>query len=176
MTVKISNYGGVVQSIWVPTRGGGVKNVALGFPKLSDYVKDFTQGATGKPWPLPGGSGNTYFGAIIGRYANRIANHSFTMKCSHCSNNGVTYNLPNNNNGNTLHGGFRGWNTKVWSPSTQITNHSVALKLTYLSPNMDQGFPAPVLATVTYTVTGGNSLRIGYRATNKSKTGQATVV
>jgi aldose 1-epimerase len=105
MTVKISNYGGVVQSIWVPTRGGGTRDVALGFSSLSDYVKDFTQGATGKPWPLPGGSGDTYFGAIIGRYANRIANHSFTMKCSHCSNNGVKYTLPNNNNGNTLHGG-----------------------------------------------------------------------
>ena len=176
MTVKISNYGGVVQSIWVPTRGGGVKDVALGFSSLSDYVKDFTQGATGKPWPLPGGSGDTYFGAIIGRYANRIAKHSFTMKCRHCSNNGVTYKLPNNNNGNTLHGGFRGWNTKVWKASTRTNKNSVALKLTYLSPNMDQGFPAPVLATVTYTVTGGNSLRIGYRATNESKKGQATVI
>jgi aldose 1-epimerase len=176
MTVKISNYGGVVQSIWVPARGGGVKNVALGFPTLSDYVKDFTQGATGKPWPLAGGSGDTYFGAIIGRYANRIANHSFTMKCSHCSNNGVTYKLRNNNNGNTLHGGFRGWNTKVWSASAAFGNDAVALKLTYLSPNKDQGFPAPVLATVTYTLTGGNSLRISYRATNRSKSGQATVI
>ncbi len=176
MTVKISNYGGVVQSIWVPTRSGGAKDVALGFSSLTDYVKDFTQGATGKPWPLPGGSGDTYFGSIIGRYANRIANHSFTMKCSHCSNNGVTYTLPNNNNGNTLHGGFRGWNTKVWSASAQAAKNSVALKLTYLSPNKDQGFPAPVLATVTYTLTGGNSLQIAYRATNQSKSGQATVI
>ena len=176
MTVKISNYGGVVQSIWVPTRSGGAKDVALGFSNLTDYVKDFTQGATGKPWPLPGGSGDTYFGSIIGRYANRIANHSFTMKCSHCSNNGVTYTLPNNNNGNTLHGGFRGWNTKVWNASAQTAGKSVSLKLTYLSPNMDQGFPAPVLATVIYTLTGGNSLQIAYRATNQSKSGQATVI
>jgi aldose 1-epimerase len=176
MTVKISNYGGVVQSIWVPAHKGGTKNVALGFPKLSDYVKDFTQGATGKPWPLPGGSGDTYFGAIIGRYANRIANHSFTMHCSPCSNNGVTYTLPNNNGGNTLHGGFRGWNTKVWNASTTTSKGSVSLKLTYLSPNLDQGFPAPVLATVSYTLTKGNALRIHYSATNKSTSGEATVI
>ena len=78
MTVKITNYGGVVQSIWVPGRGGKVANVALGFPKLSDYVNDFTQ-TSANPWPAAGGSGNTYFGAIIGRYANRIANASFTL-------------------------------------------------------------------------------------------------
>ncbi len=176
MTVKISNYGGVVQSIWVPASKGGTRDVALGFSKLSDYVKDFTQGATGKPWPLAGGSGDTYFGAIIGRYANRIANHSFTMKCSSCSNNGVTYHLPNNNNGNTLHGGIRGWNTKVWNSSTKASSSSASLKLTYLSPNLDQGFPAPVLATVTYTLTDKNALRINYSAANKSTSNEATVI
>ncbi len=176
MIVKIATYGGVVQSIWVPDRGGQSRDVVLGFPKLSDYVNDFTQGARGKPWPLPGGSGDTYFGAIIGRYANRIANHSFTMKCSHCSNNGVTYQLPNNNNGNTLHGGFLGWNTKVWQPATRGDKRSVSLELSYLSPNKDSGFPAPVLAKVTYTVTSGNALRIHYDAVNQSKSGEATVI
>ena len=75
MIVKITNYGGVVQSIWVPDRTGQLKNVALGFPTLSDYVNDFEN----QPWPAAGGSGDTYFGGIIGRYANRIANHSFTL-------------------------------------------------------------------------------------------------
>ena len=65
------------------------------------------QGAAGVPWPLPGGSGDTYFGAIIGRYANRIANASFSL-------NGKTYTLDANNGTNTLHGGFLGWNTAVW--------------------------------------------------------------
>ena len=74
MTVNITNYGGVVQSIWVRDRWGTSRNVALGFPSLSDYVNDFTQGANSTSWPLSGGSGDTYFGAIIGRYANRIAN------------------------------------------------------------------------------------------------------
>ena len=79
MVVKITNFGGVVQSIWVPDRRGKSTDVVLGFPTLSDYVNDFFQGHTGTPWPAPGGSGNTYFGAIIGRYANRIANASFDL-------------------------------------------------------------------------------------------------
>ena len=73
MKVNISNYGGVVQSIWVPNREGKLVNVHLVFPTLADYVSDFTQGSTATPWPAAGGSGDTYFGAIIGRYANRIA-------------------------------------------------------------------------------------------------------
>ena len=81
MTVTITNYGATVQSIWVPDRWGKARNVALGFPKLSDYVNDFTQGATNTPWPLPGGSGDVFFGATIGRYANRIAGAKFTMTC-----------------------------------------------------------------------------------------------
>src|SRR5437764_10126896 len=83
MTVGITNYGGVVQSIWVPDRAEEVVNVVLGFPGLSDYVANFTD-------PPPGGSGATYFGAIVGRCANRIANHSFALD-------GVTYELPGNN-------------------------------------------------------------------------------
>ena len=94
MKVKITNYGGVVQSIWVPRRNGGLTNVALGFPTLSDYVSDFTQGATSTPWPLAGGSGDTYFGAIIGRYANRIGGASFNL-------NKTTYKLDANNGVNT---------------------------------------------------------------------------
>src|SRR5947209_18973459 len=93
MKVTITNYGGVVQSIFVPDRRGRLVNVALGFPRLSDYVADFTQGATQKPWPESGGSGDTYFGAIIGRYANRIADHSFTLS-------GKPYTLDANNGKN----------------------------------------------------------------------------
>ncbi len=111
MTVNITNFGGVVQSIWVPDKRGRTKDVALGFSSLSDYVNDFFQGHTGVPWPAPGGSGNAYFGAIIGRYANRIANASFSL-------NGTTYTLDANNGTNTLHGGFLGWNTAVWSAAT----------------------------------------------------------
>jgi aldose 1-epimerase len=178
MTVKISNYGGVVQSIWVPDRRGHLTNVALGFPTLSDYVNDFTQGATSTPWPLSGGSGDTYFGAIIGRYANRIANASFDL-------NNTTYKLDANNGTNTLHGGYLGWNTKVWAPSTSTGRNSVALHLTAdmpagegclpsLSPGCT-GFPAAVTATVTYRLTRDNQLQIRYKATNQSSN-LATVI
>jgi aldose 1-epimerase len=178
MIVKISNYGGVVQSIWVPNRRHHLTNVALGFPRLSDYVSDFTQGATGKPWPLPGGSGDTYFGAIIGRYANRIGSASFSL-------NGKTYKLDANNGPNTLHGGYLGWNTHVWTPSTSSDDDSVSLQLTAsfpagegclasLSPGCT-GFPAPVTATVTYTLTRDNQLKMTYHVVNDSST-DATVL
>jgi aldose 1-epimerase len=170
MTVKITNYGGVVQSIWVPDRRGNLTDVALGFPTLSDYVNDFTQGANSTSWPLPGGSGNTYFGAIIGRYANRIANASFTL-------NNTTYKLDANNGTNTLHGGYLGWNTDVWSATPASSGGSASLTLTATMPGGEgclaslspgcTGFPAAVKATVVYTLTPGNELRISYQATNE---------
>ena len=178
MTVKITNYGGVVQSIWVPSHGGGPTNVALGFPRLADYVSDFTQGATSTPWPLAGGSGDTYFGAIIGRYANRIANASFNL-------NNATYQLDANNGTNTLHGGYLGWNTQVWSPTPSANGSAAVLKLTgtfpqgegclmSLSPGCD-GFPAAVTATVTYLVTPDNQLKIEYHAVNDSSSLQTVI-
>jgi aldose 1-epimerase len=182
MVVKISNYGGIVQSIWVPDRHGHLTNVALGFPSLSDYINDFTQGADNTSWPLPGGSGDTYFGAIIGRYANRIANASFGL-------NSHTYKLDANNGLNTLHGGYLGWNTKVWTPSTSSDSNSVSLHLTADFPAGEgcdsarttgctgpfAGFPAPVTATVTYTLTRDNQLQINYHVVNDSST-DATVI
>jgi aldose 1-epimerase len=156
MIVKITNYGGIVQSIWVPDRKGGVKNVVLGFRTLADYVKDFTN-------PPPGGSGNTYFGAIIGRYANRIANGQFTL-------NGTTYHLPQNNGPNTLHGGPNAFNTQVWDATVQRGPHSVGLRLTYTDPAGYNGFPGAVTVVVTYTLTQENALRIEYRATTTAPT------
>jgi aldose 1-epimerase len=187
MSVAITNYGGVVQSISVPDRWGSTKDVALGFSTLQDYVSDFTQGATGVAWPIPGasGSGDTYFGAIIGRYANRIANHSFTMTCSApCTNNGQTYTLDANNGVNTLHGGFLGWNTAVWTATTQTGPNGPSLILTNTFPSGEgcltlsatcNGFPASVKATVTYTLTRNDALQIQYNAVNQSST-LATVI
>jgi len=163
MSVNITNYGGVVQSINVPDKRGGSKDVVLGFPNADDYYYDFTQGARSSPWPLSGGSGDTYFGAIIGRYANRIANASFTMTCSDCSNNGVTYHLDANNGVNTLHGGYLGWNTAVWNATPAGGPGYAALKLTNTFPagegclstltancSVDGGFPANITVTVVY--------------------------
>ncbi len=173
MTVNITNFGGVVQSIWVPDRRGGTKNVALGFSSLSDYVNDFFQGHTNVPWPAPGGSGDAYFGAIIGRYANRIANASFPL-------NGTTYTLDANNGPNTLHGGFLGWNTAVWGAATSTGPGFGALELTNTFKDGEgcdltrtttcTGFPADVQATVLYKLTNDNQLKISYTAINSSKT------
>jgi aldose 1-epimerase len=162
MIVRITNYGGVVQSIWVPGRHGRVADVALGFSKLSDYVNDFQN----QPWPAAGGSGDTYFGAAIGRYANRIANHSFTL-------NGTTYNLTGNNgpnNINTLHGGPDAWNTKVWSATMKTGAGSVSLILRLVDPDGYNGFPGQVTVTLTYTVTAGNALRVQWSATTTKPT------
>jgi aldose 1-epimerase len=172
MVVKITNFGGVVQSIWVPDRRGHSKDVVLGFSSLDDYVNDFFQGDKGTPWPAPGGSGNTYFGAIIGRYANRIANASFDL-------NGTHYTLDANNGPNTLHGGFLGWNTAVWSAATSTGPGTASLQLTNTfksgegcDPNQTKtpcnGFPADVQATVVYTLTRDNQLKITYTAINGS--------
>lgn len=157
MTVKITNFGGVIQSIWVPGRGGRVANVALGFSKLADYLKN-------DAYPQPsGGSGTTYFGAIVGRYANRIANGKFSL-------NGQTYTLPQNNGTNTLHGGPNAMNTKIWAATPVLGAHSVALKLAYTDPDGYNGFPGAVTLHVTYTLTQGNALRIDYRATTTKPT------
>jgi aldose 1-epimerase len=162
MTVRITNYGGVVQSIDVPGRGGRSADVVLGFRRLSDYVNDFEH----QPWPASGGSGDTYFGAIIGRYANRIANHSFTLD-------GTTYQLPGNNgpnNVNTLHGGPNAFNTKVWSARASAGRRSVSLQLTYVDPDGQNGFPGQLTTVVTYTVTTANALQIHYHATTTKPT------
>ena len=169
MKVRISNYGGVVQSIWAPDRHGRLANVALGFSNLGDYVNDFQN----QPWPASGGSGDTYFGAIIGRYANRIAGAEFTL-------NGHTYPLgsgppcpttPTPNNGpNLLHGGPDSYNTQVWNATPQQGAHSVGLQLTYTDPDCKNGFPGTVQNTVTYTLNDKNQLQIHYAATTDKPT------
>jgi aldose 1-epimerase len=149
--VRIINYGGIIQTVEVPDRRGHVTNVALGFATLADYV------AHNNPGP--------YFGALIGRYANRIAQGTFTLD-------GVTYHLPINNDPNSLHGGIDSFDKKVWT-STAGKNHDgdPTLRLDLTSPDGDQGYPGTLHATVTYTVTG-DSIRVDYRAT----TDKATVV
>ncbi len=162
MKVNISNYGGVVQSIWVPSRTHQLVDVALGFPYLGDYVNDFQN----QPWPdiATGQSGDTYFGAIIGRYANRIADASFTL-------NGTTYPLPENNNETTtLHGGPNSYNTKVWTANAITTNNYVALQLNYTDPAGYNGFPGAVSNTVTYSLDNNNNLHIYYEATSTAST------
>ncbi len=149
MTVKIITYGGIVTEIDTPDRDGKVADVALGFDNLADYVAK-----------------SPYFGAIIGRYANRIANGKFTLD-------GTTYTLAQNNGPNSLHGGVKGFDKQVWQASIVPPSHgSAGLELSYTSPNGEEGYPGTLKVDVTYTLTSRNELRIDYHAT----TDKATVI
>jgi aldose 1-epimerase len=157
MTVKITNFGGIVQQIDVPDKNGKVGDVSLGFKNLAGYVAN---DATKQP---SGGSGTTYFGATIGRYGNRIAKGTFTLD-------GKTYHLPINNGPNSLHGGTNAWNKQVWTPKAGMTSEGASLQLTLTSPNGQDGYPGTVVATVTFTLGSSNSLSIHYHATTSKPT------
>ncbi|WP_337100539.1 aldose epimerase family protein [Paenibacillus sp. YIM B09110] len=150
MQAAIMTYGGIMTSLAVPDRNGKLENVLLGYSSLEDYWR------IGNP---------NYFGALIGRYANRIADGRFTLE-------GVRYQLSVNDNPNTLHGGSRGFDKRIWHAEEVWSNGGVGLSLRYLSKDGEEGFPGNVEATVVYTLTDGNELRIDYAAT----TDQVTVV
>jgi aldose 1-epimerase len=150
MRVRILTFGGVVQSIEVPDRSAHADDVVLGFPTLDGYLNNT-------------GPTKTYFGAIVGRYGNRIAKGTFSL-------NGTEYHVPINNHGNSLHGGTGGFDTKVWQASPQNASDSVGLKLQYISPAGEMGYPGTLTTTVTYTVDHDNELRINYHATTDAPT------
>ncbi|KAA9149454.1 galactose mutarotase [Amycolatopsis acidicola] len=153
MKVQILSYGGIIQTLSVPDKHGKSANVVLGFPTLADYVAKNS----------PEAGGGVYFGALIGRYANRIAKGQFTLD-------GKTYNVPVNNNGNSLHGGLQGFDKKVWNVTEVPGKGTAGLKLTVTSPDGDQGYPGTLNATVTYTLDEQNRLSIGYQATTDAPT------
>jgi aldose 1-epimerase len=152
MRVRILNYGGIIQSIETPDRAGRSADVVLGFPTLADYVA--------KNSPAAGGP---YFGALVGRYANRIAKGAFSLD-------GATYHVPINNNGNSLHGGTSGFDQKVWQATEQHGPDTVGLALRYLSPAGEMGFPGTLTVTVTYTLDQHNRLTLDYQATTDAPT------
>jgi len=144
MAVAITNYGGRIVSLVVPDSSGNPVDVVLGYPSLHDYLAD----------------SNTYLGALIGRYGNRIARGTFTL-------NGKTYHLYINNAPNSLHGGHHGFDSKVWEarqPSDSV------LELTYVSPDGEENYPGTLTVHVTYTVTDDNALKISYEATTDKTT------
>lgn len=145
MTVKILNYGGTVTNILTADKEGKYGDVILGFDSLSGYLQ----------------SGNPYIGSLVGRYANRIANASFTLD-------GQKYQLASNNNGNSLHGGNKGFDKVVWTMEPQAGDSSV--KLIYISKDGEEGYPGTLTAEVIYTLTWDNSLKIEYKATTDKAT------
>lgn len=148
MQATITNYGGIVVSLEVPDRKGVPGDVVLGFDKLDGYSSD-----------------HPYFGAIIGRYGNRIAKGRFSLD-------GVEYVLARNNGENHLHGGLRGFDKVVWEARPQQPTSGSALELRHVSSDGEEGYPGTLTATVTYTLTDSSELRIDYLAT----TDKATVV
>ncbi len=146
MQVRITNYGGIIQSLDVPDRNGRLGDVVLGFDDLNSYVKH-----------------SPYFGAIVGRYANRIARGRFTLD-------GKTYHLYINNAPNTLHGGKVGFDKRVWTATPLHRGGDVGLALTYLSPDGQEGYPGDLHVRVVYTLLPDDALRIDYTATTDKDT------
>jgi aldose 1-epimerase len=146
MTVKVMTYGAIVTEIDVPDRNGKLANVVLGFDDLASYLR-----------------GHPHFGAATGRFANRIAKGRFTLD-------GREYKLPVNNPPNTLHGGSKGFDKVVWKAQDATGPGGQAVKLSYLSPDGEEGFPGNLSVSVTYTVTPADELRIDYTATTDKPT------
>jgi aldose 1-epimerase len=138
---RIMTYGGIIVSLRTPDRDGKLDDVVLGFDSVDQYTPK-----------IP------YFGALIGRYGNRIAHGTFQLD-------GKTYSLPKNDGDNTLHGGIRGFDKKVWA-GKQVKN---GVELTYVSKDGEEGFPGTLTTTVVYTLKGG-ALRIEYSATTNKDT------
>ena len=139
--VRIMTYGGIIVSLRTPDRNGKLDDVVLGYDSVDKYIAQ-----------------TPYFGAIVGRYANRIAHGSFQLD-------GKTYSIPKNNGDNALHGGIRGFDKVVWT-ARQIKD---GVELGYVSRDGDQGFPGTLTTTVRYTL-DGSALRIEYSATTDKNT------
>jgi len=146
MTIKITNYGGIVTSIIVPGKNGERVDVALGFDSLELYLK-----------------GHPYFGALIGRYGNRIADARFTL-------NGKTYTLAANNGKNHLHGGIKGFDKVIWKAGEFKNKNEVGIKLAYTSKDAEEGYPGTLSCLVTYSLTDSNELKIHYEASTDKPT------
>jgi aldose 1-epimerase len=171
MVVKILTYGGIVQELWVPDRHGDSANVVLGFKDLAGYTDGFAQGYPTNPdAPTPN---SPYFGAIIGRYGNRIAKGTFSLD-------GHTYTLDINNDPNSLHGGYLGFDKQVWDATPSQSRKSASLTLHRISKEGEgcvpsrtpgcTGYPGDLDVTVVYTLDTHDNLRIDYKATTNKPT------
>ncbi len=146
MEVDIMTYGGIITSLKVPNKEGISEEVVLGFNNFEQYTKD-----------------NPYFGALIGRYGNRIAKAKFTLD-------GVEYKLAANNGANSLHGGPEGFHRRIWTAEEATGGEKATLKLKYVSKDMEEGFPGNLTVFVTYTLSNDNTLEVDYEATTDKKT------
>jgi aldose 1-epimerase len=148
VTATITNYGGILTSLKTPDRTGSLGDIVLGYDSIKPYGEAL---------------GGTYFGALIGRYGNRIAKGKFTLD-------GKTYHLAINNPPNTLHGGKVGYDKKIWTAKEIQGSDSVGLDLTYFSKDGEEGYPGNLNVHVIYTLTNDNSLKIDYSAVTDKDT------
>ena len=146
MEVSIISYGGIITSWKAKDRNGNYRDIVLGFNNLSDYE-------TISP----------YFGALIGRYGNRIRKGKFSLD-------GVEYNLAVNNGENHLHGGLKGFDKVIWDVEEEVNDKSASLILMYRSRDMEEGYPGNLDVKVTYTLTNDDELRVRYEAETDKKT------
>jgi len=148
LRMTVTNFGGRIVSLWVPDRNGDLDDIVLGYDSLTDYL-----------------TGNPYFGALIGRYANRVAKGKFILE-------GREFQLPVNNGINTLHGGPIGFHNVYWTVKPMESELGERVELNYFSPDNEAGFPGNLSVKVTYTLTHQDELVIDYEAS----TDQATIV
>lgn len=146
MEVEVITYGGIITRWTAPNKNGKYENIVLGFDHLDQYFKS-----------------NPYFGAIIGRYGNRIAKGQFSLEEQ-------TYQLAINNSPNHLHGGLKGFDKVVWTGKESTTDSAASLKLTYTSKDGEDGYPGELKSTVIYTLTENDALEVTYEATTDKKT------
>lgn len=146
MVVKITNYGAIITSIRVPDRRGKMGDIVLGYDRVSDYIKN-----------------SPYFGAVVGRYGNRIGHAQFTLD-------GTTYHVSKNDGDNSLHGGQIGFDKALWNASPAGTAAAPAVALAYLSRDGEEGYPGNLRVKVVYTIDNRNELKVDYTATTDRDT------
>lgn len=151
LELRTMNYGGIILSLRVPDREGTFEDIVLGFDSYEKYRSD------------PYLSASPYFGAIIGRYANRIEGGRFEL-------NGKTYQLATNDGPNHLHGGSVGFDKRFWSGRTFVDEHGAGIRYTYVSPDGEEGYPGRLDASVTYRLTNDDELIVAYEATTTEAT------
>jgi aldose 1-epimerase len=144
--VRVTNFGAKINWIEIPDKNGKKDNVTFGYDTFDETLK-----------------GDMSFGSVVGRFANRIAKGKFTLD-------GVVYNTPVNNGPNTLHGGPAGWHSVVWNTEILKDSKFPAVKFTYVSPDMEAGFPGKVNASITYTWTDNNEIVMDYTCTTDKRT------